>query len=498
MTLVAGVDSSTQSTKVLIVDGDTGEVVRSGTAPHPPGTEVDPAAWQDAFTAASADDLLADVAAISVAGQQHGMVALDSAGAVVRPALLWNDTRSAPDAADLVAELGGPDRWATLTGSVPVASFTVTKLRWLARVEPQHAARVATVVLPHDWLTLGLTRGQAAGDPVTDRGDASGTGYWSPASGTYDRSLLELALGRSDVALPRVLGPADAAGETSWGAVVGAGTGDNAGAALGLAAAAGDVVVSIGTSGVVSAVADKPTADASGLVAGFADATGRFLPLACTLNATQVLDAVRALLGLSWDDFDGLALSAPPGANGLVLLPYFAGERTPDLPTATGRLVGLRVGALTPATLARAAVEGVLCGLADGLDAIRDQSVPIERVLLVGGGARSRAMQELAPTVFGVPVDVPEPAEYVALGAARQAAWALSGADEPPTWGSRPVRRIEAPETPAVRGGLCRGPRRPDRKPVPVTPTPTSKALIMKRCTRKGSRPILHDHGKRS
>jgi xylulokinase len=451
MPLVAGVDSSTQSTKVLVVDSDTGEVVRQGAAPHPTGTEVDPAAWQEAFTRACADDLLADVAAISVAGQQHGMVALDADGAVVRPAILWNDTRSAPDAHDLVAELGGPERWATLTGSVPVASFTVTKLRWLARVEPQNAERVASVVLPHDWLTLGLT----GGEPVTDRGDASGTGYWSPAAGSYDRSLLELALGRSDVALPRVLGPAETAGETSWGAVVGAGTGDNAGAALGLAAASGDVVISIGTSGVVSAVADKPTADASGLVAGFADATGRFLPLACTLNATQVLDAIRTLLGVSWGEFDDLALSAPAGADGLVLLPYFAGERTPDLPTATGRLVGLRVGALTPATLARAAVEGVLCGLADGLDAIKDQSVPVDRVLFVGGGARSRAMHGLAPTVFGVPVDVPEPAEYVALGAARQAAWVLSGGDEPPTWGSRPSRRIEAAEIPAVRAAYA-------------------------------------------
>jgi xylulokinase len=451
MPLVAGVDSSTQSTKVLVVDTDTGEVVRQGAAPHPAGTEVDPAAWQEAFTVACADDLLTDVAAISVAGQQHGMVALDADGAVVRPAILWNDTRSAPDAHDLVAELGGPERWATLTGSVPVASFTVTKLRWLARVEPQNAQHVASVVLPHDWLTLGLTRGE----PVTDRGDASGTGYWSPAAGSYDRSLLELALGRSDVALPRVLGPAETAGETSWGAVVGPGTGDNAGAALGLAAASGDVVISIGTSGVVSAVADRPTADASGLVAGFADATGRFLPLACTLNATQVLDAVRTLLGVSWGEFDDLALSAPAGADGLVLLPYFAGERTPDLPTATGRLVGLRVGALTPATLARAAVEGVLCGLADGLDAIKDQSVPVDRVLFVGGGARSRAMHGLAPTVFGVPVDVPEPAEYVALGAARQAAWVLSGDDEPPTWGSRPSRRIEASVIPAVRAAYA-------------------------------------------
>jgi xylulokinase len=451
MPLVAGVDSSTQSTKVLVVDSDTGEVVRQGAAPHPTGTEVDPAAWEEAFTVACANDLLTDVAAISVAGQQHGMVALDADGAVVRPAILWNDTRSAADAHDLVAELGGPERWATLTGSVPVASFTVTKLRWLARVEPQNAEHVASVVLPHDWLTLGLTRGE----PVTDRGDASGTGYWSPAAGSYDRSLLELALGRSDVALPRVLGPAEAAGETSWGAVVGPGTGDNAGAALGLAAGSGDVVISIGTSGVVSAVADKPTADASGLVAGFADATGRFLPLACTLNATQVLDAVRKLLGVSWGEFDDLALSAPAGADGLVLLPYYAGERTPDLPTATGRLVGLRVGALTPATLARAAVEGVLCGLADGLDAIKEQSVPVDRVLFVGGGARSRAMHGLAPTVFGVPVDVPEPAEYVALGAARQAAWVLSGGDGPPTWGSRPSRRIEAREIPAVRAAYA-------------------------------------------
>ena len=279
----------------------------------------------------------------------------------------------------------------------------------------------------------------------------TGTGYWSPASGDDDRSLVELALRPADAARRGWPARPSRRARRRWGAIVGAGTGDNAGGGARARGRVGDVVVSIGTSGVVSAVADKPTADASGLVAGFADATGRFLPLACTLNATQVLDSVRSLLGVSWGEFDDLALSAPAGAGGLVLLPYFAGERTPDLPTATGRLVGLRVGVLTPARLARAAVEGVLCGLADGLDAIKDQSVPVERVMLVGGGARSRAMHGLAPTVFGVPVDLPEPAEYVALGAARQAAWVLSGADEPPTWGSRPARRIEAPEVPEVR-----------------------------------------------
>lgn len=450
MPLVAGVDSSTQSTKVLVVDSDTGAVVRSSSAPHPPGTEVHPAEWQAALDTAIAGGLLDGVAAISVAGQQHGLVTLDAAGEVVRPALLWNDTRSAPDAAALVDELGA-QRWAELTGSVPVASFTVTKLRWLARCEPDNAARVSTVALPHDWLTAGLT----GGEPVTDRGDASGTGYWSPASGAYDPSLLSLALGRADVALPRVLAPSEAAGETRWGAVVGAGTGDNAAAALGLAAGPGDVVVSIGTSGVVSAVADEPTADASGLVAGFADATGRFLPLACTLNATQVLDAVRALLGLSWDEFDALALSAAAGAEGLVLLPYLAGERTPDLPTATGRLVGVRTGSLTPATLARAAVEGVLCGLADALDAIRAQGVRVQRALLIGGGARSRAVQDLATGVLGEPVEVPHTAEYVALGAARQAAWVLSGEEQPPVWPMPSVRSAGGEPADEVRAAYA-------------------------------------------
>lgn len=451
MPLVAGVDSSTQSTKVLVVDADTGAVLRSGSAPHPPGTEVDPQAWRDAFAAATADGLLDGVAAVSVAGQQHGMVALDEGGRVVRPALLWNDTRSATDASDLVEELGGPAAWAQRTGSVPVASFTVTKLRWLARHEPDRASRVASVLLPHDWLTLGLT----GGEPVTDRGDASGTGYWSPRTGDYDRALLQLALGRADVELPRVLGPAEPAGSTPDGLVVGPGTGDNAGAALGLSAGPGDVVVSIGTSGVVSVVADRPTADPSGLVAGFADATGRFLPLACTLNATQVLDAVRALLDVSWSELDDLALAAEPGAGGLVLLPYFAGERTPDLPAATGRLVNLRVGSLTRPALARAAVEGVLCGLADGLDAIRAEQVDVRRVLLVGGGARSRAVQQLAPTVLDLPVEVPEPGEYVARGAARQAAWVLAGSAQPPEWPPLATTRCTAPAVPGLRAAYA-------------------------------------------
>jgi len=430
MPLVAGIDSSTQSVKVVVVDADTGRVVREARAPHPDGTECPPAVWWGALKQASSG-LLDGVTAVAVAAQQHGLVALDDAGEVVRPALLWNDTRSAPDAADLVREGGGAPAWAEAVGSVPVASFTVTKLRWLARAEPESARRVQQVMLPHDWLTWQLS-GRAS-DPVTDRGDASGTGYWSPASGEYRADLLRTAFGR-DLAVPRVAEPAAAVGSTGDGLLVGPGTGDNMGAALGLGLLTGDVVVSLGTSGTAFAVAEAPTADASGAVAGFADATGRFLPLVCTLNAARVLGAGADLLGVSLDDLSALALAARPGAGGLVLLPYLDGERTPNLPDAHGSLHGISRDNLTRENLARACVEGMLGGLADAVDALVRVGVVPRRVLLVGGAAASRAVQAVAATLVDVPVHVPAPGEYVALGAARQAAWVLSGAAEPPQW----------------------------------------------------------------
>lgn len=259
--LVAGVDSSTQSTKVVVRDADTGAELRSGSAPHPVGTEVDPAAWWAALQqAVAAAGGLDDVSALAVSGQQHGMVCLDEAGEVVRPALLWNDTRSAAAATELVAELGA-QAWADAVGTVPVASITATKLRWLAEHEADNARRTAAVCLPHDWLTWKLLGTGDLADLVTDRSDASGTGYWSPATGEYRLDLLRLALGRDDVVLPRVLGPHDAVGRTPAGVLLGPGTGDNAGAALGLGATRGDVVISIGTSGVVCAVSAVGTTD---------------------------------------------------------------------------------------------------------------------------------------------------------------------------------------------------------------------------------------------
>ncbi len=435
--LVAGVDSSTQATKVVVCDAESGAVVREGRAAHPDGTETDPEIWWQAMHSAT-DGLLDDVAAIGVGAQQHGMVALDEAGSVVRPALLWNDTRSAQAATDLITELGGEQAWAKAVGTVPVASLTITKLRWMAEHEPELSDRVANVLLPHDWLTWRLTGGK----PVTDRGDASGTGYWSPSEGQYRPDLLTHAFGR-EPRTPRVLGPGEVAGETSAGRVVSAGTGDNMGAALGLDLTPGDVVVSIGTSGTVFASSPDPTADSTGTIAGFADATGNFLPLVCTLNAARVVSTTADMLGVELGELDSLASRAEPGAGGLVLLPYLDGERTPNLPDSSGSLVGLRRDNMTPENVARAAVEGMLCGLAAGVDAVREADVPLRRVLLIGGAAQSRSVREAAPQVFGVPVTVPPGAEYVAVGAARQAAWALAGTTEPPAWPLRGASRLD-------------------------------------------------------
>ena len=428
MPLVAGVDLSTQATKVEVRDADTGAVVASGRAPHPPvqppRSEQDPGAWWSAFEHAWAEAGAPSVQAISVGGQQHGMVVLDADGDVVRPAKLWNDTESAPDAGWLLKQLpDGPASWAATVGTVPVAAITITKLSWLHRSEPESWSRLARVLLPHDWLTHRLT-----GRYTTDRGDASGTGYWSPAAEAYRWDLLGLVDGDRDwsTAVPEVLGPLEAAG--SWqGATVGPGTGDNMAAALGLGLRAGDVAVSVGTSGTVFAVSDTPTADANGYVAGFADATGRFLPLVCTLNAAKVTDAVGRLLGADHDRLDALALAAPPGAGGLVLLPYLDGERTPNRPDATGVLAGIRSD-VTREQLARAAVEGVVCGLLDGLDALAAHVPTSGRLLLVGGGSRSAAVAQILADLSGRVVTVPDELELVAAGAAVQAAAVLAGA----------------------------------------------------------------------
>ncbi|MGW0534855.1 xylulokinase [Streptomyces sp. NPDC003032] len=451
--LVVGVDSSTQSTKALVVDAATGQVVASGQAPHRvssgEGHESDPQEWWEALCAAlrQCGPAAREASAVSVGGQQHGLVVLDREGKAVRPALLWNDVRSAAQARDLLERLGGPQEWADRVGSVPGPSFTVTKWAWLTEHEPAAARATAAVRLPHDYLTERLT-----GLATTDRGDASGTGWWASSSEAYDEEILGM-VGLDPALLPRVARPGEVVGTVrgggelpfSKGTLVAPGTGDNAAAAMGLGLRPGTPVLSLGTSGTVYAVSEHRPADPTGTVAGFADARGAWLPLACTLNCTLAVDRVAALLNL---DREAVA----PGGT-VTLLPYLDGERTPDLPLASGMLHGLRHDT-TPGQLLQAAYDGAVHSLLGALDLVldtdADRSSPL---LLIGGGARGAAWQQTVRRLSGRPVQVPEAQELVALGSAAQAAGLLTGEDPSAIarrWGTAqgpvldPVERDEA------------------------------------------------------
>ncbi|WP_406295377.1 xylulokinase [Streptomyces sp. NBC_00624] len=445
-TVVIGVDSSTQSTKAALVDAATGQLLAVGRAPHvvtgeAGARETDPEVWWQALRDAVAAGLkesgvpAADVTGIAVAGQQHGLVVLDREGRPLRPALLWNDTRSAPQAAALTAALGGAAAWTARTGSVPVASMTASKWQWLRENEPETAAATAAIRLPHDFLTERLT-----GVAVTDPGDASGTCWYSTATGAYDPELLEL-LGLDPALLPEVAttGAALAGSLTAEaartlglpaGIAVAAGTGDNMSAAVGLGLGGAGLldhpVLSLGTSGTVFAASG--TRPASAALSGFAAADGTYLPLACTLNCTLAVDKVAALLGLDRND------TAPGGE--AVLLPYLDGERTPDLPTASGLLTGLRHDT-TPQQLLGAAYEGAVVTVLRALDELllacgldpADPEVAARPLRLIGGGAQGHAWVETVRRLSGRPVVVPGSGELVALGAAALAQAAATGQD---------------------------------------------------------------------
>ncbi|WP_329458012.1 xylulokinase [Streptomyces sp. NBC_01497] len=441
MGIVAGLDSSSAATRIVVCDTDTGAVLRQGYAPHPvdpKAADIDPQAWLLSLGEAASGGLLEGVQAIGVSAQQHALIALDRQGALVRPALLGNDKRAQVAAADLVDALGGRRAWAEAVGAVPQSGQILAKLRWLARHEPEAAERVASVMQAHDWIVW-----QLLGRPVrrtTDRGGASGTGYWAAGTGAYRQDLIELALGHR-IGVPEVLAPAEPAGTTPEGLLISAGTGETMAAAFGLGLVPGDAVVSLGASGSVMAVHGEALADPSGTITSFADATGMHLPVVHISNAVRALRGTAELLGTEdLAELSALALKSTPGSSGLVLLPYLEGERTPQLPHTAGTLSGLRRESMRPEHLARAAFEGMLCSLADAMDVLRGRGVQVRRVFLLGGAAELPAVQAIAPSVLGAQVVVPQPAEYAALGAARQAAWALGVAggtlspDTPPAW----------------------------------------------------------------
>jgi xylulokinase len=425
--LVAGVDSSTQSCKHITVDAATGRLLRATALPHPDGTAVDPRRWWEALDGVGITRL-SGIAAISISAQQHSTIVLGADNQPVHDAILWNDHRATQSALELRHEYG-QKQWLREMGMVPTAAHPISKLRWLAQHKPETAQQIRRVMVPHDWLTWGLLGHR--GEPMTDRSDASGTGYWSPTEERYRNDLIQLALGRT-LNVPKILGPADRAGVTSSGVVVGAGCGDNAAAVFGLGAKPGEAVVSIGTSMTVSMMADHHVNDPTGHVSDMSNASGGQLPLVATLNGARTVTAMGAMLRLSLGEMEALSSTAPPDAGGICFVPYLDGERKPLLPEAHGALIGLTRASMTPENLARAGFLGLACAIADAIDDLIRTGLTVDTVTLIGGGSKSESLRHAVSDLTGRTVGWPEPREYAALGAAKQAAWALTG--ERPQW----------------------------------------------------------------
>lgn len=445
-----GIDCGTQSTKVIALDLETGRVIASASKPHdliaglPPGhMEQHPEDWRDAADEAiravlsKLGDRASDVRAIGVSGQQHGLVVLDGQGAVVRPAKLWCDTSTAGQCREITDHFGGTGTLIEMVGNAMLPGFTAPKILWLRENEPDNWAKTKTVLLPHDYLNWWLT-----GHAAMEYGDASGTALldvrkreWAPAVVDFIASDLAEKLPPLQSSLKPV---GTLRGELleKWGlrgpVVVSAGGGDNMMGAIGTGNTTADAVTaSLGTSGTLFACAAEPVVDPQGEVAGFCDSTDQWLPLICTMNVTLVTELARKLFDLSHDAVDDALGRTAAGANGLLLLPYLVGERTPNLPDGCGVLHGLRVSNFTQDHLLRACVEGVTLGLGYGLNRLRQLGIAPSEIRLTGGGSHSRAWRQIAANIFETPVVCLDTGEGAALGGAIQAAWAESADSRP-------------------------------------------------------------------
>jgi xylulokinase len=444
-----GIDCGTQGTKALLLDA-SGTAVGRGYAPHrlieraTGAREQEPVWWVDALKESVRQAMMsapgAEVLAVGVSGQQHGLVLLDEQRSVIRPAKLWNDTETAPQNAELVARLGGPQGCFERFGIVPLTGYTVSKLLWVKQHEPENFARIRHVLLPHEYLNFWLT-----GELKAESGDASGTGYFDVRTREWAHEVLaeiDGGTGQLAGALPELMGSegivgtlrAEVAEELGLpaGCVVSAGGGDNMMGAIGTGnVREGVVTMSLGTSSTVYSYSEAPVLDATGNVAPFCSSSGGWLPLVCTMNATNVVTQTLTNLGKTVGDIEAAMEATEPGAEGLVMLPFLNGERTPDLPTAKGSLVGISANNFTAANLVRAAVEGVSFGILNGLDLIMAGKTP-ERILVIGGGARSAAWRQLLADATGAVIEVPAESEAGCLGGAMQAMYAYAHAGGKP------------------------------------------------------------------
>ncbi len=445
MAWVAGIDAGTQSVKVVVYDAAARTIVASASAPldlisrDDGSREQHPAEWVAAMQA-SFDRIdpavRARIAALAVSGQQHGFVPVDAAGEVLAPAKLWCDTSTTGECAQIMEAVGGSTATIALAGNPILAGYTASKLPWTKTHRPEAYARLATILLPHDYLNFVLT-----GQRFCEWGDASGTGWLDVRTRAWSKELLhatdadrDLAACLPPIAPPEALFDIDPNVAKHLGvpatAKVAVGGGDNMMAAIGTGCVEeGRLAMSLGTSGTLFAYSDTPVVDPDGAWAAFCSSTGGWMPLICTMNCTVATEQVAKAFGFSTRDGDAHLQATPPGADGLVMLPFLNGERTPDLPLGKGVLAGMDPTNMTPAHLYRAAMEGATYSLKYGFDAFVRAGMAFERIVLTGGGSNSAAWRQLVADVFGLPVDVPVQAEGAAFGAALQALWALGRAE---------------------------------------------------------------------
>lgn len=441
-TLILGIDSGTQSTKVLAMDARDGKVVGTGAQSYdlipnlPPGAkEQHPHTWRDATAAAirqalrQAKAVAADVQAIGVSGQQHGFVPLDKDGEVIRPAKLWCDTTTAAECGEIMEKLGGLKKTIKALGNAVLPGFTAAKILWLKKHEPKNYARLATVLLPHDYLNFWLT-----GEKVMEYGDASGTALLDVRKRKWARSVLDAIDPGLGNKLPPLISSDQPAGQLQAttakqlglnpGVLVSAGGGDNMMGAIGTGnTRAGVITASFGTSGTIYACAEKPVVDPQGEIAAFCDSTNRWLPLLCTMNVTVATEMVRLDFGWSHERYAAESARIPAGANGLLLLPYFEGERTPNVPDGTGVWFGVNQKTFEAGHFARAAMEGVTLGMNYGLRRLSELGVKPTQIRATGGGAKSKVWRQIMADVFDAEVVTLKVGEGAAYGAALQALW---------------------------------------------------------------------------
>ena len=452
--LFLGIDSGTQGSKAVLLDWETHQIIAEEYSPHQlnslpdGGKEQDPKWWVTACTSAIKQVLsnsgidAKKIKGIGVSGQQHGFVPLDSDGKVIRPAKLWCDTATNAQCDKITEKMGGVDKVIEKIGNSVAAGFTVSKILWLKEMEPENYERLDTILLPHDYLNFWLT-----GEKKTEYGDASGTAYFDVRNRRWSQDVLNAvdSSGKLNNCLPQLIESIEPIGTVkpeiaaefgfSEDTLVSSGSGDNMIAAIGTGnVTEGIITASLGTSGTIYAHANKPVVDNNGELAAFCSATGGWLPLICTMNVTVSTELTRKLLNLNITELNKLVADAPIGSEGLILLPYFNGERTPALPNASATLFGINSLNYTQANLVRSAMEGATFGLKYGMQILKEQGITAEEMRLVGGGSKSAVWRQIVADVLGCPVVCPQIEEAGALGAALQAVWCYShakGADIP-------------------------------------------------------------------